>query len=77
MKYEYDPRRRRLLSENDTDDSGIENRERLLPEIAEEPVNEKAERRTMEEMLKVQASSTAWLILLSLRVAIGTSHPRC
>ena len=49
MKYEYDPRRRRLLSENDTDDSGIENRERLLPEIAEEPVNEKAERRTMEE----------------------------
>ena len=49
MKYEYDPRRRRLLSENDTDDSGIENRERLLPEIAEEPVNENAEHHAMEE----------------------------
>ena len=49
MKYEYDPRRRRLLSENDTDDSGIENRERLLPEIAEEPVNENVEDHAMEE----------------------------
>lgn len=58
MKYEYDPRRRRLLSENETEDSSIEKCERLLPEIAEEPVNETIEHNVVEEGVEVNPGKT-------------------
>ena len=60
--------------ENDTDDSGIENDDYYLK--LEEPVNENVEAMQWKKILVVQ-SRIAWLILLSLRVAVGTSHPRC